>query len=249
MNRQVTTPLLNTEGLTRRYGGLVAVSNLSFEIRANEILGLIGPNGAGKSTTFNLISGFVKPSAGRLFIDGHDMTNKSSIQISRKGLVRTFQHGSLMRSMNVHDNLLIGAMGALKGVQRHAREARVQEAANMLGLRPYLHETAGNLPHGLQRLVSIAIAFAVHPRILCLDEPLTGLNQTEVVATLEVFRRIRAQHGCAILLVEHNMKAVMQICDRIVVLHHGQMLATGTPSDIRQNTQVVSAYLGTRHEH
>jgi branched-chain amino acid transport system ATP-binding protein len=240
--------LARVTNLTRRFGGLVAVSDLSMEIRRHEILGLIGPNGAGKSTTFNLISGFFKPSAGRLFFDGVDVTGKSALHMSRAGLVRTFQHGSLMRSMTVRDNILIGAIGALPRAGRKERELRADETAAMLGLGPYLDEIAGTLPHGIQRLVSIGIAFAPRPRLLCLDEPLTGLNQTEVLATLGVFEQIRSDFGCTILLVEHNMKAVMKICDRIVVLHHGQLLATGTPHEIRHNDKVVSAYLGKRHE-
>jgi len=241
------TVLAETRDLTRRFGGLVAVSELNMEIRTGEILGLIGPNGAGKSTTFNLISGFYKPTSGRLFFDGQDVTGQSPVRISRMGLVRTFQHGSLMKTMTVHDNIIIGAIDALKGSRRGQRARRVQETAEVLGLVGYLHEVAGNLPHGLQRLVSIAIAFAARPRLLCLDEPLTGLNQTEVGATLEIFARIRRDFGCTILLVEHNMKAVMKICDRIVVLHHGQLLATGSPQQISQNTTVVAAYLGKSH--
>jgi branched-chain amino acid transport system ATP-binding protein len=240
--------LARVTNLTRRFGGLVAVSDLSMEIRRNEILGLIGPNGAGKSTTFNLISGFYKPSAGRLHFNGVDVTGKSALHMSRAGLVRTFQHGSLMRSMNVRDNILIGAIGALPRAGRKEREVRVDETAAMLGLLPYMNEIAGTLPHGIQRIVSIGIAFAPRPCLLCLDEPLTGLNQTEVVATLGVFEQIRSDFGCTILLVEHNMKAVMKICDRIVVLHHGQLLATGTPQEIRHNDQVVAAYLGKRHD-
>lgn len=239
--------LAATRGLTLRFGGLIAVSNLSIEVRKGEILGLIGPNGAGKSTTFNLISGFYKPSSGSLFFDGKDVTGQSPVKISRAGLTRTFQHGSLMLSMTVRDNILIGAIGALKGARRKERQTRVNETAAILGLTPYLDEVAGNLPHGIQRLVSIAIAFAPRPRLLCLDEPLTGLNQTEVGATLEVFARIRSDFDCTILLVEHNMKAVMKICDRIIVLHHGQLLATGTPQEVRENDSVVSAYLGKRH--
>ncbi len=239
--------LVQTDNISRRYGGLMAVSNLSFEVRAGEILGLIGPNGAGKSTTFNLISGFVKPSSGKLFIDGQEMTGKSATQISKKGLVRTFQHGSLMKSLSVRDNILIGAIGAIPPGQGAARADRVSESAQMLELEPYLDEIAGNLPHGIQRMVSIAIAYAAHPSVLCLDEPLTGLNQTEATNTLTMLRRIRDHRGCAILLVEHNMKAVMQICERIVVLHHGQMLATGTPAEIRSNQTVVAAYLGAKH--
>ncbi|SEG39568.1 ABC transporter ATP-binding protein [Bosea lathyri] len=240
-------PLLTTKGLTRRFGGLVAVSNLDFEIRPREILGLIGPNGAGKSTTFNLISGFYKPTAGELFVFGRNCTGKSPLAISRMGLVRTFQHGSLMRSMSVRDNILLGT---IHGVGRGARRReRVAETAEMLGLTPYLADEAGTLPHGLQRLVSIGIAFAARPRLLCLDEPLTGLNQTEVANTLTVLQRIRDEFGCSVLLVEHNMKAVMSVCDRIVVLHHGQHLATGTPTEIRANGNVIDAYLGHRHGH
>ncbi|QRG09070.1 ABC transporter ATP-binding protein [Xanthobacter dioxanivorans] len=240
-------PLLTTRGLTRRFGGLVAVSNLDLEIRPREILGLIGPNGAGKSTTFNLISGFYKPSAGELFVLGEDCTGKSALTISRLGLVRTFQHGSFMRSMSVADNILLGTIHPVKGTA--ARRARVAETAAMLGLTPFLHDEAGSLPHGLQRLVSIGIAFAARPRLLCLDEPLTGLNQTEVANTLTVLQRIRDEFGCSVLLVEHNMKAVMRVCDRIVVLHHGQHLATGTPAEIRADKRVIDAYLGHRHDH
>jgi len=238
--------LLRTKGLTRRFGGLLAVSNLDFEIRLSEILGLIGPNGAGKSTTFNLISGFYKPSAGELFVFGENCTGKSPLAISRLGLVRTFQHGSLMRSMTVSDNIMLGTMHGVK--LRAKRRERVADTAEMLGLTPFLTEEAGNLPHGLQRLVSIGIAFAARPRLLCLDEPLTGLNQTEVANTLTVLQRIRDEFDCSILLVEHNMKAVMKVCDRIVVLHHGQHLATGTPAEIRANNKVVEAYLGHRND-
>ena len=241
-----SAPLLTTRGLTRRFGGLVAVSDLDFEIHPGEILGLIGPNGAGKSTTFNLISGFLKPSAGELTVFGENCTGRSALAISRLGLVRTFQHGSLMRSMSVADNILLGTIHGVKGA-RHRRE-RVAETAEMLGLTPYLTEISGNLPHGLQRLVSIGIAFAARPRLLCLDEPLTGLNQTEVANTLGVLERIRDDFACSVLLVEHNMKAVMKVCDRIVVLHHGQHLATGTPEAIRADERVIEAYLGERHE-
>ena len=252
MNAPMTAPgdvLLRTDGLTRRFGGLVAVSNLSMEVRPGEILGLIGPNGAGKSTTFNLISGFMRPSSGRLEVMGRDCTGLSPVKISRLGLARTFQHGSYMKSMNVRDNILVGTMHTMARASAAERARRVEETADILGLTPHLDTIASALPHGLQRLVSIAIAFATRPRLLCLDEPLTGLNQTEVAAALDVFRKIRQEFGATILLVEHNMKAVMNICDRIVVLHHGQLLATGTPQEIRRNEAVISAYLGTRHEH
>lgn len=246
MTAPQSVPLLGT-GLSRRFGGLLAVSGLDIEIREREILGLIGPNGAGKSTTFNLISGFLKPSSGRLWIDGQDVTGFSPERISRMGLSRTFQHHSLLGSMSVADNILIGAIGGLPRAARAERMRRVGETADLLNLQPVLHEPAGTLPHGLQRLVSIAIAFATRPRLLCLDEPLTGLNQTEVAVTLDVFRRIRDEYGSSILLVEHNMKAVMQLCERLYVLHHGQLLASGTPDEIRAHPQVLAAYLGGSH--
>ncbi|MDN6876684.1 ABC transporter ATP-binding protein [Pseudomonas citronellolis] len=244
MMNAATQSILATRDISRSFGGVKAVADLSFDIRRNEVLGLIGPNGAGKSTTFNLISGFYKPSSGRLEVDGNDVTGVSPESISRMGITRTFQHGSILPSMSVLDNILIGAIGALPLLASRAQRARALDTAEILGLTGCLASAAGTLPHGIQRLVSIAIAFATRPRLLCLDEPLTGLNQTEVESTLEVFRRIRREFGSSILLVEHNMKAVMQICDRIVVLHHGQMLATGTPGEIRQNPRVISAYLG-----
>jgi len=239
-----TETLLKVEGLTRHFGGLAAVSDLSFEVRRGEILGLIGPNGAGKSTTFNVISGFYKPTAGRLYFAGEDITGHNPVRISRKGLVRTFQHGSLLREMTVYDNLLVATISLIH--TRPERDRRVLETAEMLNLSDHLHEIAGNLPHGLQRMVSIAIAFARRSKLLCLDEPVTGLNQIEVASEIAIFRRIRDEFGRTILLVEHNMKAVMEICDRIVVLDHGVFLAEGKPMEISQNEAVISAYLGKR---
>lgn len=237
--------LYRVDNLTKRFGGLVAVSDLSMEVFEGEIVGLIGPNGAGKSTTFNLISGFYKPTAGTLNFDGHAVTGRGPETIARLGMARTFQHGSLMRELTVRNNILVGATGALRRAGHAERMRRAEETAEMLNLTPYLDERAGILPHGMQRLVSIGIAFATRPKLLCLDEPLTGLNQTEVVSTLKVFSEIRSTFGATILLVEHNMKAVMQICERIIVLHHGQKLASGTPQEIRNDERVIAAYLGT----
>ena len=236
------TALLTAERISRRFGGIVAVSDFSFEIRPGEVMGLIGPNGAGKSTTFNVISGFYKPSSGRLTFQGEDITGLSAPAISRRGLVRTFQHGSLLREMSVHDNILIGTLRAVR--HNAERESRVRETAELLGLGRLLDSTAGSLPHGLQRMLSIAIAFAARPKLLCLDEPLTGLNSTEAASALEVMARIRDEFATTILLVDHNMRAVMRICDRIVVLNYGQKLAEGTPAEIRNNPAVIRAYLG-----
>lgn len=238
----MSAPLLIAENISRRFGGILAVSDFSFEIRPGEVMGLIGPNGAGKSTTFNVISGFYKPTSGKLIFQGEDITGLSAAAISRRGLVRTFQHGSLLRDMSVHDNILIGALRAVR--DNSGRENRVRETAELLGLRGMLDTIAGSLPHGLQRMLSIAIAFAARPKLLCLDEPLTGLNSTEAVAALAVMARIRDEFATTILLVDHNMRAVMRICDRIVVLNYGQKLAEGTPAEIRNNQDVIRAYLG-----
>ena len=177
---------LRGQGLTRRFGGLVAVSELDLEIRENEILGLIGPNGAGKSTTFNLISGFYQTDPRTSVHRRQGRDRREPERISRMGLVRTFQHGSLMRTMTVEDNILVGAIGGMPGSTHEQRLHAFAKPPSCSGLPGFLKEPAGNLPHGVQRLVSIAIAFAPRPRLLCLDEPLTGLNQTEVASTLEV---------------------------------------------------------------
>jgi len=234
--------LLDAVGLSRYFGGVRAVSNLSFSVNEGEILGLIGPNGAGKSTTFNLVSGYYRPHAGRLTFAGRDITGLKPSVVSRMGLVRTFQHNSLLGELSVYDNILIGCYAFIR--DNAARDQRVRETADLVGLTPLLDEEGRNLPHGHQRLLSIAIAFASRPRLLCLDEPLTGLNGQEMMHALNVVRRIRDEFDTTILLVDHNMRAVMQLCGRIVVLNFGEKLAEGTPQEISSHPAVIRAYLG-----
>lgn len=240
---QVTTPaLLRAENISRRFGGLSAVSDLTFSLYQGEILGLIGPNGAGKSTTFNLLSGFLRLSSGRIFFQDIELASGQSWRAARRGLVRTFQHASLLSDMTVYENIYIGTYQSLSS--KAERIERVRETADVMGLGHILDECARNLPHGHQRMLSIAIAFASRPKLLCLDEPLTGMNQTEAFDALKIIRRLRDDFGTSILFVEHNMQAVMSLCDRIVVLHHGRKLASGSPQEIRDDTAVIDAYLG-----
>jgi branched-chain amino acid transport system ATP-binding protein len=234
--------LLYAKGITKRFGGLVAVSDVSFEVFPKEIVGLIGPNGAGKSTTFNLISGYYQLTAGGLSFEDEATDGKSFWQLARLGLVRTFQHDSLLKDMSVRDNITVGAYRFIRDAR--ARADRVQETAKIFDLERLLDEQAKHLPHGAQRMLGMAIAFASRPKLLCLDEPLTGFNQTEVNVAIETIRRLRDNFGTTILIVEHNMKAVMSLCERIIVLHHGRLIATGIPKEIQNNPAVVEAYLG-----
>ncbi|MGH6627053.1 MAG: ABC transporter ATP-binding protein [Burkholderiaceae bacterium] len=242
--------LLYGQNLSKQFKGLLAVSGVNIQIDKGEIVGLIGPNGAGKSTTFNLLSGFLPPTTGTLTLGGADMSGASPERISKQGLVRTFQHGSYLPSMTVHDNVLIGCLGGVRnGRVSHAEQDKViQEAITLFGLSDYRNNVARNLPHGSQRLLSMAIAFAARPSLICFDEPLTGLNQTEVAETLKVYRRLKAEYAMSILLVEHNMRAVMNICDRIYVLHHGGIIFTGTPDEVKASDEVLKAYLGEAHD-
>jgi branched-chain amino acid transport system ATP-binding protein len=234
--------LLRADGLTRHFGGIAAVKDFSCHIARGEILGLIGPNGAGKSTTFNLISGFIRPHAGEVWFEGNRIDRMRAAAISRLGLVRTFQHGSIFRNLSVRDNVLVGATRILGGTK--ARETLAGETLELFGLSGLSDDIAGDLPHGLQRLLAMAIAFATRPKLLCLDEPLTGLNQVETTGILQVIGSLRQQRGTAILFVEHNVHAVMKLCDRIVVLDRGSKLAEGSPSEIRKDPAVIKAYLG-----
>jgi branched-chain amino acid transport system ATP-binding protein len=251
-------PLLEVQNLSKQFGGLVAVNNLSFAVEAGEIRGLIGPNGAGKTTTFNVISGFYPPSSGRIIYNGHDISGMRTSKIAGLGLIRTFQSTTLFQEFTVLNNVLTGChlqarsslFSALfandrdKQQQAYARALQMLEFFDLSGRKD---ELTSNLPHGLKRALGLAIALAAEPRLLLLDEPFTGMNSEETRQMMDLIRRVRDQ-GVTLLLVEHDMQAVMGLCDHITVLNFGQLLVEGTPDEIRRNPQVIEAYLGSMHD-
>jgi branched-chain amino acid transport system ATP-binding protein len=247
-------PILDVQRLTRRFGGLTAVDELSFSVEQGEVRGLIGPNGAGKTTTFNVISGFYAPTSGRVLYDGRDIAGLRTSAIAELGLIRTFQSTTLFQEFTVLDNVMVGAhlqardslFNTLLGRNR-AREAaareRARETLEFFGLLARSDELASNLPHGLQRALGMAVALAAEPKLLLLDEPFTGMNPEETRHMMDLVRRVR-DRGITILLVEHDMQAVMGLCDRITVLNFGQLLTEGAPDEIRRHPDVIEAYLG-----
>ncbi|WP_243361200.1 ABC transporter ATP-binding protein [Fundidesulfovibrio terrae] len=241
------------------FGGLQALSEVSFDLRDGEILGLIGPNGAGKTTVFNVITGVYRVSAGRAAYDGKPLAGTPPHRILRMGLARTFQNIRLFQNMTALENVMIaqhgrtraGVFGAvLRLPSQKAEEARIREksrwALDFMGLLDLEGEEARNLPYGLQRRLEISRALASEPSTILLDEPAAGLNPTESAALMGDIQRIR-EHGVNVLMVEHDMKVVMGLCTRIVVLEHGEKIAEGTPAEIRSNQRVIEAYLGTSH--
>ena len=250
-------PLLEARGITKTFGGLTAVNSVDFAIPERGIVSIIGPNGAGKTTFFNIIAGLYRPTSGRLTFAGHNLVGRKPNQVTKLGIARTFQNIRLFGAMSALDNVLVGmhcrlranAVGAIVRPPSVTREetaarARARDILRFVGLAHRENEWARNLAYGDQRRLELARALATEPRLLLLDEPTAGMNPNETAVMTRFVERLRSERGLTVLLIEHDMKVVMGISDRISVLDHGEKIAEGTPSEIRSNPRVIEAYLG-----
>ena len=250
-------PLLEIENLTHYFGGLRAVYNFSLTLEGGELMGLIGPNGAGKTTVFNLVCGFYRQSEGKVLFDGRETSGLRPHQVTALGIARTFQSIRLWNSLSVFDNLCISqhshlGYGFFQSVFQTRRfyecENRVRktsaELLDLLGLRHYALELPKNLPYGLQRRLEIGRALSLRPKLLLLDEPAAGMNPSEVDQLIELIRWIRDEFKLTVWLIEHNIRVVMSVCERIKVVDFGETIAEGVPQEIKQNRRVIQAYLG-----
>ncbi len=249
--------LLETHGLSIRFGGLKAVDEVDLFVDEGEVLSLIGPNGAGKTTFFNLVSGFLAPSAGSARYRGQDITGLPPYRIAALGLVRTFQKTNIFSEIPVRDGVVTGfhlmRRAGVASILFHTGKAKAEQAdmdrraADILaftGLEPWAHQLGKNLPYGKQRILEIAVALAASPRLLLLDEPASGLNPAETNDLMVLIRRIRDEKGITVLLIEHNMRFVVGISDRVVVLNQGRKIADGPPGAVSKDRTVIEAYLG-----
>ncbi len=247
--------MFEVRGLSKYFGGLAAISELDLEVNEGEIRGIIGPNGAGKTTLFNVISGVYQPTKGKITYQGKEISGLKSSEIAEIGVVRTFQRTALLHDFTVMGNVSVARhlqaktglfrtiFGTTRRIERENQE-KALEIIDFMGLSDLTDELADNLPHGHQRALGIAIALAPEPKLLMLDEPVTGMNPTETQLMTDIIRKVRDELGMTILLVEHDMKVVMGLCDKISVLNFGKKLAEGLPEEIQENTDVIEAYLG-----
>jgi branched-chain amino acid transport system ATP-binding protein len=245
-----TASVLSTEGLTIRFGGLTALNNVNFDVRRGEIRAIIGPNGAGKSTFFNCLTGVLRPTSGRILFNGNDITGLPPNLISRQGIARSYQITNILPNATTLENVRIAAQSRRHGwnMLRHHSEFRdiigkAKSVLDSVGLAGKADELAANLSHGEQRNLEIGIALATEPQLLCLDEPTAGMSTSETNDIMQLVRRIAKD--LTILIVEHDMPLVMELANRITVLHYGEVLAEGTPAEIQDNPRVLEVYLKT----
>ena len=249
--------LLNTTDVVKRFGGLIAVNKMSFHLEKGEIVSIIGPNGAGKTTFFNTLTGIYRPEEGKIEFNGKSLLGLRTDQIAARGISRTFQNIRLFGNMSVIENVLVGMYTQLKQTtietvlrlpafkkEELAAEKKAEELLDYVGLKGVGNELAKNLPYGGQRRVEIARALAADPLLLLLDEPTAGMNPLETEDAIKLFRRIRDDKSITVLLIEHDMRVVMNISERISVMDYGEKIAEGTPAEIRANERVIEAYLG-----